>query len=208
MRPDKIIEIARRRRIDKFFVTDHNETRVAKQMQEKYPDRVMVGEEILTTQGELLAFFVSKRIPRGLEPEEAIELLKTQGSFISVPHPYDHQRNGWNENELLKILPDLDALEIFNSRCLSSKMNGSAAALAKEKHLPGTVGSDAHTYIEIGTSVVHLPDFQDADGLRKSLESATYETRLSPPWVHFSSRWAAYVKRLGFAGNDNSMVDG
>ncbi len=80
----------------------------------------------------------------------------------------------------MEIIPDVDALEVFNSRCLRKKMNELAFALAKEKHLLSTAGSDAHTYSEIGSTLVHLPDFHDADGLRKSLESATFETHLSP----------------------------
>ena len=207
MQPRRILEVARRKGIDKLFVTDHNHTGVAKQMQQNYPDSVMVGEEVFTTRGELLAYFIKKRIPGGLEPPEAIRLLKNQGAFISVSHPYDRQRSGWEEKDLLDILPDVDALEVFNSRCLSNKMNDSAAALAKEKHLLRTAGSDAHIYFEIGASVVHLQDFNDAEGLRKSLESAVLETRLSPPWVRFGSRWAAMLKRLGFGVNDASLVD-
>jgi hypothetical protein len=86
-------------------------------------------------------------------------------------------------------------------------MNLSAASLAKEKHLLSTVGSDAHIYYEIGNSLVHLPDFKDADGLRKSLKLATFDTRLSPVWVHFGSRWAAYVKKMGFSPREPSSVD-
>jgi predicted metal-dependent phosphoesterase TrpH len=207
MQPWKIIEVADKKHIDKLFVTDHNEIGVAKRMQKKYPDQVMVGEEIFTTRGELIAYFVTKKVPGGLEPAEAIRLLKNQGAFISVPHPYDRQRNGWEEKDLLEILPGVDALEVFNSRCLSAKMNLSAASLAKEKHLLSTVGSDAHIYCEIGNSLVHLPDFEDADGLRKSLKLATFDTRLSPVWVHFGSRWAANVKRMGFSPREPSSVD-
>jgi predicted metal-dependent phosphoesterase TrpH len=207
MQLEKIIEVANKKKIDKLFITDHNETWVARQMQEKYPDRVMVGEEIITAKGELIAYFVTKKVPGGLEPAEAIRFLKNQGAFISVPHPYDRQRNGWEEKDLLEILPGVDALEVFNSRCLSTRMNLSAASLAKEKHLLSTVGSDAHIYSEIGNSLVHLPDFKDADGLRKSLQTATFDTRLSPVWVHFGSRWAANVKRMGFAPREPSSVD-
>jgi hypothetical protein len=206
MQPQRIAEVAIKKHIDKLFVTDHNETSVAEWMQDKYPDRIMVGEEILTTKGEIIAYFVTKKIPKGLEPADAIRLLKNQNAFISVSHPYDRQRRGWEEKDLLRILPDIDAIEVFNSRCLSNGMNRSAALLAKEKQLLSTAGSDAHIYYEIGTSLVHLPDFRDTDGLRKSLESATFETRLSPPWVHFGSRWAAYSKKLGFVDKNVSWL--
>jgi len=207
MKPRQILEVACRRGIDKLFITDHNRIDVAKQMQQDYPEKAMIGEEIFTTKGELLAFFVRENVPVGLEPAEAIRLLKKQGAFISVSHPYDRQRRGWEDEDLMQILPQVDALEVFNSRCLSNKMNESAADLAKEKHLLCTVGSDAHIYFEIGKSFVRLPDFRDADGLRKSLQVATFETRLSPVWVHFGSRWAAMAKRTGLLAKHVSLVD-
>lgn len=207
MQPGMIIKSANKKKIDKLFVTDHNDIGLAKRMQERYPGRVFVGEEILTSKGELLAFFVSNKVPGGLEPLEAIRRLKDQGAFISVSHPFDRQRNGWQVGDLQEILPYVDALEVFNSRCLRNKMNMYAAEMAKEKQLLSTAGSDAHIYYEIGTSLVHLQDFHDAEGLRNALKSATLETKLSPAWVHFGSRWAEYAKKLGLTGKDAYLVD-
>jgi len=79
--------------------------------------------------------------------------------------------------------------------------------LAKEYHLLATVGSDAHTYGEIGTALVHLPDFMDAAGLRASLANATFDARLSPPWVHEGSRWVAFVKKFGFGSIPTTAID-
>ena len=105
----------------------------------------------MTTVGELLAAYVQEEIPGGLQPSEAIRRLKEQGAFISVSHPFDVLRGAyWPEPELLKILPDIDAIEVFNSRCYSASYNQQAQAFAQSHQVAGTVGSDAHAPFETG----------------------------------------------------------
>jgi predicted metal-dependent phosphoesterase TrpH len=205
MQPAEILEWAARLGIDKVAITDHNAACLGLKMQQLFPEKIIAGEEVMTTKGELLAYFIQEEIPAGLSPEEAIYRLKDQGAFISVAHPFERQRNGWSDEDLRAILPMLDAIEVFNARCLNPATNTRAMNFARENHLPGTAGSDAHTLSEIGTALVRLPDFHDAAGLRESLKSAEYETRLSSPWVHFGSRWAAFIKNLGLGKMPNSI---
>ncbi len=81
-----------------MVVTDHNTIAGARAAQELDPELVIVGEEIKTTRGEILAFFVSEEVPAGLTPQETIARLKDQGAFISVSHPFDIYRGGhWDE---------------------------------------------------------------------------------------------------------------
>jgi hypothetical protein len=115
------------------------------------PERVIVGEEIMTTRGEILAAFVSEEIPPGLSPLETIRRLKEQGAFISVSHPFDRLRKGgWLEQDLLEILPQVDAIEVYNSRCMLPSFNWEAQRFAEKHNLAGTVGSDAHAAFELG----------------------------------------------------------
>src|SRR5512138_1235009 len=104
-------------------------------------ERVIVGEEILTTRGELLAAFVTEEVPPMLTPKETIRRLRAQGAFISVSHPFDAMRTGaWREPDLLAIAPLVDAIEVFNSRCVRPSYNVQAAAFARLHNLAGTVG--------------------------------------------------------------------
>jgi hypothetical protein len=161
------------------------------------PYRFIIGEEIMTRQGELLGMFVKEHIPAGLTAQETIDILRAQGCFISVSHPFDVFRKGhWEENDLLDILPQIDAIEVFNARCMDPKFNNRAREFASVHNLRGTVGSDSHSLMEIGTASLSLPDFVDAESLKNSLLSAKQNIRLSPPWVHFFSRYAAWRKRL------------
>jgi hypothetical protein len=183
--------------IDRIVITDHNTIAGALLAQEIEPQRVIIGEEIMTTKGELLAAFVKEEVPAGLEPRQAIEILRNQGAFISVSHPFDRMRSGhWELSDLLETSTQVDAIEVFNARCVSPKFNDQAKSFAKENTLPGTVGSDAHTISELGKAVMVLPDFYNAIGLRAIIDKAQFETTLSAPWIHFTSRYAVWYKKL------------
>jgi predicted metal-dependent phosphoesterase TrpH len=197
VQPDRLVQCAMDKGIDRLVITDHNTIAGALVAHREFPRKVIVGEEIMTTQGELLTAFVTSEIPAGLEPQDAISRLKQQGAFISVSHPYDRHRKGaWREADLLKILPLIDAIEIYNSRCTQPRHNTDAREFAERHDLAGTVGSDAHTCWEMGRATQLLPDFETAADLRRAIRQAQYSTRWSPPWIHLTSRYAVLRKRL------------
>jgi predicted metal-dependent phosphoesterase TrpH len=195
--PEKIIAAARRKKLDRLVITDHNSIAGALVAHSLDPDRIIIGEEIMTTKGELLAAYVTKEIPRGLSPEETIRRLREQGAFISVSHPFDSWRNGaWKMDDLLEIIPKVDAIEIFNARCSKEADNQRAKEFAKERHLPGTAGSDAHAAFELGSAYMILPDFNGSDELRKVIPDGELKGGLSPFWVHFVSFYARWRKMV------------
>lgn len=180
-----------------MIVTDHNTIAGAVAAQILAPARVILGEEIMTTKGELLAAFVVEEIPPGLSPLETIRRLRAQGAFISVSHPFDVTRSGhWQLPDLLEIAPLVDAIEVFNARCFSAKMNEQAQVFAKEHGLLGTVGSDAHTAHELGAAALEMPPFSDAMSFREGLRHARHAVRRSPAWVRLASRYAVLAKKL------------
>ncbi len=182
--------------IQHLVITDHNNIQGAILAHDIDAKLFIVGEEIMTQQGELLAIFVKELIPAGLPALKAIELLRSQDAFISVSHPFDFIRQGhWEEADLLEILPSIDAIEVFNSRCLNPQSNTLARNFAQQHHLLGTVGSDSHSTGEVGTSTLTLPDFHDAASLRAALAHSQEYVRLSNPFVHFHSRYAKWCKR-------------
>ncbi len=200
VQPRRLVQACRRKGIDRVVVTDHNEIRGALHARELAPDLVIVGEEIMTTRGELLAAYVKERIPKGLEPRQAIDLLRQQGAFISVSHPFDSRRSGaWDLRDLKEITPLVDAIEVFNSRCLEPGPNRKAQEYAAEYRLGGTAGSDAHILSELGTASLITPFFDDPASLRRALFSARIEGRLSPGWVHglsfYARMWKAFFGR-------------
>jgi predicted metal-dependent phosphoesterase TrpH len=195
--PADLVSAARRKGIDRVVVTDHNSISGAREAQAIDPVLIIVGEEIMTTKGEILAAFVQEEIPRGLTPQETIARLKEQGAFISVSHPFDELREGgWKENDLLEILPFVDAIEVYNSRCMFPRFNRRAGAFARRYNIAGTVGSDAHAAFEVGRSLLLLDQFTGPAGLRNVIRGAKMRVKWSPWWFHLISRYASMKKKI------------
>jgi predicted metal-dependent phosphoesterase TrpH len=194
---DKLLQACEHKGIDRLIITDHNTIQGAQHAFRMNSERVIVGEEIMTEAGELLAFFVLEEIPAGLPPLEAIRRLREQNAFISVSHPYDRFRKGhWEPEDLLVIAPLVDAIETFNARCVWWPwFNHQAQNFANQHNLAGTAGSDAHSAYEVGRATLLLPPFGNAEELRRVIRSAQFRTALSPPWVFLASRIAKWRKR-------------
>ena len=191
-----LIAAARRKGIDRLIITDHNTIAGARAAQALDSEFVIVGEEIMTTRGEILAAFVTEEVHPYLSPVETIRRLKDQGAFISVSHPFDRFRSGaWKEEDLLEILPLVDAIEVYNSRCMFPGFNREAKKFAEKHNIPGTVGSDAHAVFEVGRSLLVLEQFDGPDEMRRVIRKGIPQVKWSPPWFHLTSRYASMRKR-------------
>ena len=196
-RPADLIAMARRKGIDRVIITDHNSIAGAREAYGINPELVIVGEEIMTTKGEILAAFVKEEVPPDLTPLETINILKEQGAFISVSHPFDELRKGgWMEHDLLEILPLVDAIEVYNSRCMLPRFNRRAELFAQKYNIAGTVGSDAHAAFEVGRSLLLLDQFTGPDEMRKVIRRGIPKVKWSPPWFHLTSRYASMIKKI------------
>jgi predicted metal-dependent phosphoesterase TrpH len=198
--PEALLVAGRKRGLDRIVVTDHNNISGALRAKTLDPEFVIVGEEIMTQQGELLVSFLQEELPPGLDCMEAISELRRQGAFISVSHPFDVFRSGhWEISDLERIAPLVDAIETFNARCMRSVFNQQALEFARRHNLPGTAGSDAHAAFEVGKASLILPPFHDAESLKAVIRQGQPKTALSAPWVHFTSRYASWRKKLNKA---------
>ena len=195
-RPADLISAARRKGIGRVIVTDHNSIIGAREAEAIDPELIIIGEEIMTTKGEILASYVKELIPANLSPKETIDILKKQGAFISVSHPFDEMRKGgWQENDLLEILPFVDAIEVYNSRCMFPRFNRRAGLFAQKHNIAGTVGSDAHGAFELGRSILLLDQFAGPQELRQVIRRAKMKVKWSPWWFHLISRYASSKKK-------------
>jgi len=195
--PEQLIRFAHRHGLDRIVVTDHNTITGALAAYALDPELVIVGEEIMTVGGEILATYVTEEIPSGLSPNDTIQCLRDQGAFISVSHPFDSWRSGaWKLEDLLEIAPLVDAIETFNARCMTSPANQQASEFARQHSLPGTAGSDAHAAFELGAARLVLPQFSGPDELKNVIREGKIEGHLSPFWVHFVSRYAHHHKKV------------
>lgn len=196
VRPEDLVRRARDLGLDKVFITDHNTIRGALVAGEMAPDLIVVGEEILTTAGEFIAFYVEEEVPQGLPPEEALARLRDQGAVIAISHPLDTRRgSAMGRENTMRFIRDVDALETYNARNHRAWMNEEAARLAEEYSLGQFGGSDAHSLWELGRVVTLLPPFDDPESLRAALRQATIVGQTSPFWVHGISTISKLIRR-------------
>ena len=196
--PEAIVAACRERGIARIAITEHNNSGGALAAQQLAPELVIVGEEIKTVEGEVIAWFVREEVPRGLSLAETIARLQDQGAVIGIPHPLDSLRGGsaLGREATLRIIEQVDALEVLNARCMRASDNAAARKLAEEHGKLMTAGSDAHSAGEIGTATVLMPPFADADSFRASLAVGVIEGGRSSRIVRFYSTYAKVYKRL------------
>ncbi len=186
------------RGIDKIAITDHGSMKGALKAHKMAPDRVILGEEIRTPEGEILGYFMKEEITQGLPADEVVRQLREQGAFISLAHPFDPYRSGWTEKTLDQILPFIDGVEVFNARSRREEYNQKAYEFAMEHGKALMAGSDAHALSELGKASMTMPLFEDADGLRAAAREATISGELSGLYVHMVSTFAKLAKKFSF----------
>ena len=197
-RLENLPEICRRRGIDKLAITDHNTATGALLAFRLYPMLIIPGEEIMTTEGELLAWYIREGVPAGLTPEETISRLRDQGALIGVAHPFDRYRRGaWLPDALNRIVDQIDAIEVFNARCIHAEDNAKALEFATQRGMLMSCGSDAHIPPEYGQATLLSEPFANtAEGLKQALAHGQRDEKKSSFLVHFGSRYAKWAKQL------------
>ncbi len=199
VKPRDLVQRARTLGLDRLVITDHNTIEGALRARDLAPDFVIVGEEVLTTVGEFIAFFVEEEVPKGLPPEEALDRLRQQGAVVGISHPFDTLRgSAMGRENTLRFVDQIDALEVFNARCHNPACNREAEELARREGLGRFAGSDAHSLWELGRAVTLLPPFHDPESLRVALRQARVEGKPSPHWVHLISTTSKWMKKLGW----------
>ncbi len=194
---EAVIEACRKRGLDKVAITDHNTIAGALALQKMAPDLVIVGEEIKTEVGEIIAYFLEEEVPKGLPLQEAIARVRQQGGVVGVPHPLDRlRREAIGLTHLLTIIEQVDLLEVFNARTIFPADNRRALELARQHGLLATAGSDAHIAREIGQAYVEMPPFNDKDEFLRSLAQGRVVGSLTTPFTHLASTWAKLIEKL------------
>ena len=150
-------------------ITDHNSIQGALEVQSAADFQVIIGEEIKSAAGDIIGLFLQREIPGGLPAVETAQLVKDQGSLVSVPHPFCRLRpTALGLRSLLEILPLVDVIEGFNSHTVFPGDNGKGAAFAGEHSLPMVACSDAHSALELGRTFTEVPS-EEFDGTPEGL---------------------------------------
>lgn len=167
--------------IDVLGITDHDTISGALALRAIVRGlRVIVGEEILTRQGEIIGLFLNEEVPPGLSALETATRIKEQGGLVYIPHPFDPAKvRRLKKQALMEILDLVDIIEVFNAKVMYPAFNAVAARFAQAYGKAAAVGSDAHYLSAIGLCTNQMKDFTTPQEFLANLREARLNTRRS-----------------------------
>jgi len=156
---DLLVEQAAAVGLDALAVTDHDEIDASIEAAEQAADHGLigiVGMEVSSAAGHILAFGIDELIPPGLSYDETLERIHDQGGIAVIPHPFQKSRHGVAPHVTEDQLASADAIEVYNSRLFTGRSNRQAERFAIERGLPMTAGSDAHISELVGQAITEV----------------------------------------------------
>ncbi|HOK53152.1 MAG TPA: PHP domain-containing protein [Armatimonadota bacterium] len=186
---DKIAQYCRQHDIKAIGLTDHDTIEGALRLQKEALDlKVIVGEEISTSHGEIVGLFLKEKIEPNQDLRETCLEIKKQGGVVYVPHPFDRLKvNRIRARHLREILDLVDVIEIYNSKISLAHYNTRAKRFADKHHKLGAVGSDSHYVASIGAALNIMEPFEGPQDFLEKLSRAEFKTGasslLSTWWV-------------------------
>ncbi|MFD9624841.1 PHP domain-containing protein [Peribacillus muralis] len=189
------------RKINIVAITDHNEIKGAiifKKFLEKYNIEVIIGEEIFTDKGEIIGLFITERIEAGLTPRSTMEEIKKQGGVVYIPHPYDEKRykTVLKEEEIKNNIDLIDVIEVHNGRNIKPEYSERQLKIALKYKKIKSVGSDAHTFIELGRNYNIMDEFCNKEEFLISLNTASNIQKPCLKIAHKITKITRVVKML------------
>lgn len=186
--------------LDVIAITDHDTIEGALRARDlaaarSYRFEVIVGEEISTREGHLLALFLREPIAPDQSIERSIELVHAQGGLAVVAHPFNRVfRHSVQRSVMNRLLrqPELhpDGIETLNGSFAGIGSSRIAMALARTVYPWAETGSsDAHTPTAVGCARTIFPGRTTAE-----LREALLRRETSPIGAYWQPReYVAFV---------------
>lgn len=165
--------------LDYVAVTDHNTISFAHLLHKEFGDRVIIGEEIMTSAGEIIGLYLEEVIEPGLTPLETVKRIKEQNGIVYIPHPFETVRKGIRESVLNELIDYVDLIEVYNGRAFAQNRKTTAAVWSRLHQVTGVASSDAHGPRGIGRTHTQITQTPNRDTILAQLAKATLH--IKPP---------------------------
>jgi len=144
-----------------------------------YRFEVVVGEEVTTRGGHLLALYIEEPIRPLRSLRDSIAEVHEQGGLAIPAHPlfpYPLSAQGWLLRRLIgspdrRVRPD--GIEAFNPTTLGRYVHRDVVRFAAEHRLPVVGSSDAHEAHQVGVGWTTFPGLTAADLRAAIIEGRT-----------------------------------
>jgi len=178
--PHELVDhAARRARLDVIAVTDHDTIEGALRAREYAARRarfhVIVGEEVSSRDGHIVALFLERRVRPGMSAAATVDAIHDQGGVAIAAHPFWRTQKrtrtglvhgvGWLAAEL-----DFDAIEVENATPGFYLFNQLAHRLNLGLGAAEVGCSDAHILDAVGRAFTEFPG-KTPEALRDAIES-------------------------------------
>lgn len=153
--PEALLAAAERKGLDGLVVTDHDTVRgahVAADLARRYEPFVVVGCEVSTADGHLLAIGVEEAPEPGRPLAATARTVRERGGLAVVPHPFQRSRHGAAAADIEAV----DGVEVYNAYTLTGFRNGQARRFADRRGYPAFGGSDAHRAGGVGRAATRV----------------------------------------------------
>lgn len=157
--------------LDVVAVTDHGGIEAAKDIRydlsdvPNFMERIIIGQEVASTEGEIIGLYLQKPIEDGMSPEDTVTAIKKQGGIVYIPHPFETVRRGLGHAALERIGDTVDLVEVCNGRAVFQNKGGQAAEWAARRNIPAVASSDAHGWAGWGRTYTRLNALPERAGL-------------------------------------------
>ncbi len=183
-------------KLNTIAVTDHNKIDFALELRAELGNKIIVGEEIMTTKGEIIGLYLEKLVPPGLSPQETIACIKDQGGLVYIPHPFETVRKGLHPAILDNIVKDIDIVEVCNGRAFLQNFGGQAIVWSRLNQVLQAASSDAHGYYALGRTYTSLAEEPTKESLCRLLLTCTRHTRPANARILLYPKMHTLRKRL------------
>ena len=168
--------------LDLIAITDHDMIEGAFEAREliaqrRYRVEVIVGMEVTTLEGHLLAYDLEKPLRMMRPLDWTIQAIRDQGGWCLLPHPMSPLIRSVGRRGIMRVMRDaragicFDGIELINPSIAGKVVAAKVERFNRESgHLPETGGSDAHTLPLIGSAYTTFAG-TTADDFRRSLRA-------------------------------------
>ena len=173
--PEILEHVATHTDLKVIAITDHDRidgALHAARLASSFGIEVIIGEEISTIDGHLIALFIDRPIAPGLSARDSIKAIHAQGGLAVAPHPFDCSVSSLGQGSLPISAYTLDAIEGFNASVywFERSCNFMAQRLAEQLNLPVLGNSDSHSLSTIGSAYTRF-DGSSVNDLYRAIQA-------------------------------------
>jgi len=197
--------------LDYIAITDHNTAEFALEMRKKIGPRIIVGEEIRTTKGEIIGLYLKQTIPKLMSPQDTVTAIREQGGLVCIPHPFEDVRRGMSQSDLDTIAEAVDLIEVHNGRAFFQNKSRQAYEWAAKHKVVGVANSDSHAMSGWGQTYSVVASEPNRDNLVSLMAEATlqvgfpgFRAILYPKYNRFKKYAAKRTTWSGRSGKDKA----